>query len=177
MTAQFKPGHFLRGILYQLRTLPERKAKRTRSAFYALGGAALGFLILHPFSMIVFKASAQTFGDSSRRALISSFATSMWPMWLWYCLLGAILGWFVALLVNRNRIIEGIIPICSWCGKIRVKDKEGSEEATWQRLDKFLEEKGVKESGAICSECLPAFIIKLKLRTSSVCKSRHWDAN
>ena len=52
-------------------------------------------------------------------------------------------------LYKRIRILEGFIPICANCKKIR------NEENQWERMEKYIEEHSLSEfSHSICPDCI-----------------------
>ena len=93
-----------------------------------------------------------------------SFNGEMWAMWLWYGALGTLWGLGIAILVNRVRIVEGLIPICAWCGKIKDENNCSENGFVWKRLDKYLAEKGVEETHGLCPDCFDKLKAKLKRR-------------
>jgi hypothetical protein len=140
--------------LYHLGTLPGPLAKRLRLVACPVAGALAGLAVLHPFSMLVCQLSGMLGGMSSGQALAHSFHPSMWLMWLFYAGLGGVVGYFTALFVNRIRLIEGLIRICAWCGRIHVPGEQPGDPGVWKRLDFYLLEKGVQETHGVCPGCL-----------------------
>ncbi len=156
----FRIKILLSRFLYQFNTQSPSKARKFRIVFYTICGALLGFALLHPFSMVILSATGGM-DVAPLKAFLMSYHLKMWPMWGWYALLGAIWGCGAAILVNQMRVLEGLLIICAWCGKIKDKDeiKDGDEyekkqhHAAWKRLDKYLLENGVKQTHGICPEC------------------------
>lgn len=60
-------------------------------------------------------------------------------------------AWMIARIAKQQRRIEGLerlLPICAWCGKIRVEDK------AWERLDSYLALRtDLSFTHTICKEC------------------------
>jgi hypothetical protein len=56
---------------------------------------------------------------------------------------------------KRFKLLEGLIPICSYCKKIR--DDTGKEygEGKWERIDDYIYEETDREiTHCICPECV-----------------------
>ncbi len=148
-------------FLYRFRIMPEENAKRKRNVFYVFFGFVLGIILIHPFSMVVFSATGHI-QMPAFEAMLMSFQLQMWPMWLWYGALGGCFGWISAIFVNRIRILEGMMPICAWCGRIKDKSKHDEMVVEWKRLDQFLSEKGIEETSGICPDCFQNVISNMK---------------
>ena len=154
-----------RVLVYRLRTVPERKAKRIRLALYSLTGVLVGVFLLHPFSMLVFSRT-HNHSQSLGQTLVLSFRPGMLGMWLGYGGLGLVCVLVAGLLVNRIRIFEGLMPVCAWCGMICDKERTASGRV-WKRLDQYLLEKGVRETHGLCPQCFEKLKNGLKKRASS----------
>ncbi len=79
------------------------------------------------------------------------------------CLLGV--GWFGRKLVRkaqavedavaRLRVLEGLLPICSVCKKIRLEGREESDQAAWVPVEAYVTERSHAEfSHGLCPQCL-----------------------
>jgi signal transduction histidine kinase len=71
-----------------------------------LWGAVVGFLVVHPISMLVRAAHDAIYAGAPLNlwpALVHSFHTEMWPMMLLYSLLGALVGAVLGLVLKRLR--------------------------------------------------------------------------
>jgi len=69
-------------------------------------GAAVGFFVVHPISMVVRAAHDSIYSGAPLRlgpALLMSFHPEMWPMILLYTLLGALVGGVLGLVLKRLR--------------------------------------------------------------------------
>ena len=65
--------------------------------------------------------------------------------------------------LERVRQLEGIIPICMYCKKIR------DDEDYWHQIDQFISEhSGVRFTHGICPECLKAYYDELKINKSGI---------
>lgn len=144
-------------LKYILNTLPPLRAKSFRLALYSIIGFCLGFLILHPFSMMVFQLSGKLNFTSPLTAILHSFSISMWLMWIYYSLLGGVSGFCSAVYVNHIRQLEGLLKVCAWCGRIRDNDTQDATNPTWRRLDAYLMEHGVQETHGVCPDCKASF--------------------
>jgi hypothetical protein len=57
-------------------------------------------------------------------------------------------------LSQRIGRIEGFVPICSYCKRIRRKDADPLEERSWQRVEEYLETDAEREvSHSVCPVC------------------------
>lgn len=84
-------------------------AKVKRMLVSCCAGAVLGFGVVHPYSMAVNRMLLGTDEQSIADALRWSgmaFSFHMWPMSIFYAVLGGAFGFGVGLLLERNREIE-----------------------------------------------------------------------
>ena len=143
--------------LYRLKTLPGPLVKRLRVVYYSLVGGVLGLFLLHPFAMLVCQLSGM-FGDISvAEALAHSFDQTMWLMWVFYATLGSLAGCCAAFVVNRIRLIDGLVKICAWCGRIQVPGMKPDGPPAWKRLDFYLMQRGIQETHGICPDCMEGY--------------------
>lgn len=157
----------VRSITYHYRTLGDILKRRLRIVIYTLAGALAGLLLLHPFSMIVFSFMGMTHYPNHGTALLHSFDFDMWPMWIWYAVLGGLWGSGMGMLVNRIRMFDGLVRICAWCGRIEDNREPNKQHPVWKRLDYFLMERGVQESHGVCPECLEQQRRKMRAKHSA----------
>lgn len=52
------------------------------------------------------------------------------------------------------RTLQGFVPVCAWCKKVKTKASEASEEDTWESLESYLVKKSeVNLTHGICDTC------------------------
>ncbi|MCK5686631.1 hypothetical protein KAJ27_21015 [bacterium] len=57
--------------------------------------------------------------------------------------------------MDRIKTLEGILPICSSCKKIRNKDSNPGEQSNWVQMESYISDKTDAEfSHSICPECM-----------------------
>ena len=131
-----------------------------RYAVVCVLGFLLGVLILHPFSMFFQGMIHPTFSWDFNDFL-SAFSSHHFPMAFFFGLLGLIVSCIILFLVNslvkereRIKVLEGLLPICSYCKKIR--DDEGKESGAgdWIRIEQYISHRTDADfSHGICPEC------------------------
>jgi len=53
--------------------------------------------------------------------------------------------------------LEGILPVCSFCKKIRKEDSSDNDEVQWVRIEKYIQDRtDALFSHSICPECMKA---------------------
>ena len=75
------------------------------------------------------------------------------------------------LLAGRVQELESLLPVCSYCKKIRIEAKGPQGEAIWKNIEDYFHEKTrVEFSHSLCPDCLrvhqPEFYIDHFLRDS-----------
>ena len=104
---------------------------------YVIGGLTgflLGFIILHPFSMLFQGLIHPTF-SLHFELLADAFNPHHLPMAFFFGILGFLFGcttvfFLFALLKEKKRVklLEGLLPICSFCKQIR------DDKGTWNQM-------------------------------------------
>ena len=57
--------------------------------------------------------------------------------------------------LSKIRMLESILPICSYCKKIRISDSEGKNIESWQPIEYyFSEHTDTTLSHSICPDCM-----------------------
>jgi hypothetical protein len=125
-------------------------------------GFLAGFVIVHPFSML-FEGFFLPMISINIKSLIYAFHPQHLPMAFFFGLLGASLGainvyYLKTIMRNRKQIklLEGLMPICSYCKKVR--DDSGKEygEGSWEKIEDYINKKTNQEfTHGICPECVP----------------------
>ena len=65
-------------------------------------------------------------------------------------------------LERKVAFYETILPVCSWCRKIRDDRNEGNGQGEWYRLEEYLKRvKGVDVSHGCCPECFALAMKKI----------------
>ena len=122
----------------------------------ALTGFVLGFLLLHPVSMVLEHghASARIFDFSMA---LNMFALDHMPMALFFGLLGAVFGVLTTLLSRERKradVLEGLLPICSYCRRIRDDHGAVANEVRWYDVESYIvRNTDAKFTHGICPEC------------------------
>lgn len=126
-----------------------------------ISGFLIGFLIIHPFSMVyqgLFIPSIKINPNS----FIYAFHFKHLPMALFFGLLGLLLGTinvYYLQSINKNRIriklLEGLLPICSYCHKIRDDVGIENSEGHWEKIEDYIYKKTDQEfTHGICPDCV-----------------------
>ena len=124
-------------------------------------GFLIGFIIIHPFSM-VFEGLLLPAVELNIRSLVHAFHPQHIPMAFFFGLLGMSLGainvyYLKTIMKSRRQIklLEGLLPICSYCKRIR--DDAGKEQGTgkWERIEEYIYKKTDQEfTHGICPQCV-----------------------
>ncbi len=123
-------------------------------------GFSIGFFIVHPFSM-VFEGIFIPFIKIDLGSLVYAFHPQHLPMAVFFGFLGMALGalnvFHVRTIIKdrkRIQLLKGLLPICSYCKKIR--DDAGTEqgEGEWEVIENYINRKTDQEfTHGICPEC------------------------
>ncbi len=128
-------------------------------------GFLLGFVILHPLSM-VFVRLVHPIEKISFNEFLNAFNLHHFPMAVYFGLLGSVMGllnFFYIRSITREkkrvRELEGLLPICAYCKRIR--DDTGKErgEGEWQQIETYLSRKTAADfTHGICPDCFKKVI-------------------
>ncbi len=135
-------------------------------SYFVFGGTGIliGVILLHPAAMFI-----KDYAGSSRHldwaALRRAFSFQHLPMATFFGILGAFVGILYAILnarlerfVNRVRILEGILPICCVCKRIRNDDTGESGEPTWVSVEAYISSRTDADfTHTYCPMCLEQF--------------------
>lgn len=128
-------------------------------------GFLFGFVILHPLSM-VFVRLVHPIENISINEFLNAFNLHHFPMAVYFGLLGSVMGllnFFYIRSITREkkrvRQLEGLLPICAYCKRIR--DDAGKErgEGDWQQIETYLSRKTAADfTHGICPDCFKKVI-------------------
>ncbi len=131
----------------------------------AAGGFMLGFIILHPFSMLFQGMIHPTF-NLNFAILKDAFNLHHLPMAFFFGLLGLVTGctiiFFLTALSREKekvKMLEGLLPICAYCKKIR--DDEGKERGTgdWIEIEEYIKQRTATDfTHGVCQDCYDDFM-------------------
>ena len=137
--------------------------KRTTLNRYPVGiivGFLSGFIILHPFSML-FQGMIHPTISLEFKKILDAFNPHHLPMAFFFGFLGIAVGMVLVFFLNalvkekeRVKILEGLLPICSYCKQIR--DDSGVElgKGKWQRIESYISKKtDASFTHGICPGC------------------------
>jgi hypothetical protein len=124
-------------------------------------GFFVSFLIIHPFS-IVFKGFFLPMIKISFKSIIYSFHIQHLPMAFFFGLLGMLLGalnvYYVKTITSertRIKLLEGLLPICSYCKKIRDDNGKNHGDGHWEKIEDYIYNKTDQEfTHGICPDCI-----------------------
>lgn len=130
-----------------------------------VAGFLLGFIILHPFSMLFQGMVFPTF-NLDFALLHNAFNPLHLPMAIFFGLLGTLTGVLLVFLLSalsrekeKVKMLEGLLPICAWCKKIR--DDEGKEDGTgdWIEIEQYIQHRSDADfTHGVCEDCCDKII-------------------
>ncbi len=135
------------------------------------GGAAIGFLmgvvVVHPFSM-VFQGLVHPWSGVELGELFKAFDVHHLPMAVFFGILGLVVGTATTFFLNiitrerrRVKLLEGLLPICSYCKRIR--DDTGTErgQGPWYEIEHYIASRTEADfTHGICRECFETVVKK-----------------
>ncbi len=130
---------------------------------YLLGtiiGFLLGFIVLHPFSMLIQGWSAPAPGPHHSQ-MFRAFSGVHLPMAFFFGILGLLVGLALLFMVDalgrerkRVKVLEGLLPICAYCKKIRDEDPQGEKEDKWVMIEQYISDRTETDfTHGICPTC------------------------
>jgi hypothetical protein len=137
---------------------------------YILGSAIgflLGFIILHPFGMFLQGAIHPIF--NLRFDLIKeAFNPHHLPMAFFFGILGSLTGGIITFFQSaldrqkkRVKMLEGLLPICSYCKKIREDDEKKDGAGDWVQFESYISQRSKTQfSHGICPTCYELHVEK-----------------
>lgn len=137
---------------------------RNMQGKYAYGmciGFFLGFFVIHPIS-VVFEAVFIPQVTISARNIVYAFHPHHIPMGIFFGFFGMSLGglniyYLRKINTEKKRInlLEGLLPICSYCKKIRDDSTALDGEGEWERIEDYIYRKTDQEfTHGICPDCV-----------------------
>ena len=128
-------------------------------------GFLMGFFFLHPFSML-FQGLIHPKFNLNFTFLKDAFNSHHLPMAFFFALLGILMGCTIVFFLNslslekeKVEILEGLLPICAWCKKIR--DDEGKESGTgdWVDIEQYIQQRSSADfTHGVCQDCSRKFL-------------------
>lgn len=124
-------------------------------------GFFVGFLIIHPFSM-VFEGLFLPVIKIDIKSVAYAFHPEHIPMAFFFGVLGMVLGainvYYLKTIIRsrmRIKLLEGLLPICSYCKKIRDDSGKEQGEGHWEKIEEYIYKKTDQEfTHSICPECV-----------------------
>ncbi len=133
----------------------------------SLAGLVMGVLVLHPFSM-VFQGLVHPISGVEFERVAKAFNVHHLPMAAFFGILGAVVGavivFFLGIITRERRrvkMLEGLLPICSYCKKIR--DDTGVEKGkgTWHEIEHYIASRSEADfTHGVCQECYEKYLKK-----------------
>lgn len=138
------------------------------------GGAAwffAGFALLHPASM-AFRSLVHPINMINPLAALEAFNPHHLPMATFFgmlVLVMGVLGVLYARLPRNERKhaapLEGLLPICSYCKKIRDDDGKAHGDGDWLEIETYISSRTPADfTHGICPECFERVIRELKVK-------------
>lgn len=132
-------------------------------------GFLLGIILLHPFSMF-FQGMVHPTFQLDFNSFLSAFSPHHLPMAFFFGILGLISSCIILFLVSalmkereRVKILEGLLPICSYCKKIRDDAGQSAGEGDWVRIEEYISHRTDADfSHGVCPECYPGMLKEIE---------------
>lgn len=126
-----------------------------------LAGFIIGFTVIHPASL-VFQGLFLPMIKIDLNSILYAFHPRHLPMAAFFGLLGMVLGGlnvFYMRTISKNekqiKLLEGLLPICSYCKKIRDDSGKANGEGDWETIENYIYKKTSQEfTHGICPDCV-----------------------
>jgi hypothetical protein len=70
--------------------------------------------------------------------------------------------------IKRIKLLEGLLPICSYCNKVRDDDGKEHGEGEWEKVDNYIYKKTDQEfTHGICPECVDKVFSREKMEVNN----------
>jgi hypothetical protein len=140
--------------------MEERISTWLRSLICGSVGVVAGVILLHPAAMFIM----DYYGPNPHihwGALQTAFSRQHLPMTIFYGILGACIGALYGFLnarltksVDRIGLLEGILPICCVCKRIRDEQSGKTSPGKWVEIADYISiHSGAEFSHAYCPDC------------------------
>jgi len=134
--------------------------KNKRILIQSLFGGFIGYFILHPVSMLIMSFDEPSF-TFEWKLLLEAFGVNHLHMSLFFVLLGMIIGIIdsyysekIAKITGKMEVLEGLLPICAWCKKIRDDSQTRKGEGKWVPLESYIEKRSRADfTHGMCPDC------------------------
>lgn len=132
--------------------------KIKRILIHSLLSGFIGYFILHPASMFITDFTKSPF-SFRWQPILTAFSFDCLNMAIFFTLLGILIGVIHALYIekivkniNKIEVLEGLLPICSWCNKIR--DDSVTGNGKWIPVETYISEKSEANfPHGLCPDC------------------------
>jgi hypothetical protein len=128
-------------------------------------GFLIGFMLLHPVSMVFAKIIHPADNVNFDEAL-NAFDSHHMPMAIYFGLMGLFMGllnvYYMRVISKKKKrvaLLEGLLPICAYCKDIR--DDAGKQRGTgdWHTVEDYLAKKTSTDfTHGICPDCFKKVI-------------------
>ena len=146
-------------------------SKRSKNyVFGACIGFLLGCILLHPFSML-FQGVISPALNLRLSIFAEAFNAKHFTMAAYFGCLGLVMGCLIvffltALSKERERVkmLEGLLPICAYCKKIRDDSGKEKGQGEWIKMERYISQRSnANFSHGICTECYEKEVMRQKL--------------
>ena len=123
-------------------------------------GFLLGFILFHPFSML-FQGIINPAFHLRISTFTEAYHTKHLPMAVYFGCLGLVMGYLIVFFLaalskekERVRMLEGLLPICSYCKQIRDDSGKRKGEGDWVQMERYISQRSKADfSHGICPKC------------------------
>ena len=132
----------------------------------SLIGGLLGYLILHPASMYIQYHYIQSHHESSSlnsrlQFALKAFSLDCLEMALFFIFIGIIIGIIhsyytkkIISITSNIEVLEGLLPICAECKKIRDESKTEKNNGKWIPVERYISKRSKTNfTHGICPDC------------------------
>jgi hypothetical protein len=149
----------------------------------AVIGVVIGIFVLHPFSMVLERMIHPLF-ELELYELKKAFSPHHLPMAVFFGILGTLIGimnvYYLSSISRekeRVRLLEELIPICSYCKNIRDDGVAERGNGTWMKMEQyFAREADASFTHGICPECYENVMKEIDEKWSSKSEEQETSA-
>jgi hypothetical protein len=139
-----------------------------KRALNILSGFALGVLLLHPLSM-AFEGLIHPGPGIEIGNLMDVYNPHHLPMAFFFGLVGVVFVLLnlayasrIARKEQRVSVLEGLLPICAYCKKIREADRPAEDRSAWHDMEHYLSLKAEASfTHGMCPDCYEKVMAKI----------------